>query len=156
MPRTVRGPSIRDRVFQAWWRLSRPLTLGVRGVATDAEGRVLLVRHTYSPGWHFPGGGVERGETTLLALMRELREEAGVVPRQPPRLVSVHSNHLNHPGDHVLVYRVDAWDQITATQRGEIAEAAFFDPKAPPEGVTGGTGRRLAELFGGAAVSEEW
>jgi 8-oxo-dGTP pyrophosphatase MutT (NUDIX family) len=132
------------------------LTLGVRGVATDADGRVLLVRHTYTPGWHFPGGGVERGETALLALTRELKEEAGVVPRAPPRLVSVHANHANYPGDHVLVFRVDAWDQIKATQRGEIAEVGFFDPKSPPEGVTKGTARRLAELFGGAAVSEEW
>jgi len=151
MPRTLR-----DRVFQGWWRLSRPLTLGVRGVVTDANGRVLLLRHTYTPGWHFPGGGVERGETTLLAVTRELTEEAGVVPRTPPRLVSVHSNHVNHPGDHVLVYRVDAWDQIAATQRGEIAEVAFFDPQSPPENITKGTARRLAELFSGAPVSADW
>jgi len=151
MPRTLR-----DRAFQAWWRLSRPLTLGVRGVATDADGRVLLVRHTYTPGWHFPGGGVEREETALLALARELKEEAGVIPRAPPRLVSVHANHINHPGDHVLLFRVDAWAQVQATQRGEIAEVAFFDPKSPPADATRGTARRLAELFGGAPVSEEW
>lgn len=28
-------------------RLSRGMTLGVRGVAVDGEGRVLLVKHTY-------------------------------------------------------------------------------------------------------------
>jgi ADP-ribose pyrophosphatase YjhB (NUDIX family) len=38
------------------------MTLGVRGVATDGEGRVLLVKHTYViAGWWLPGGGVEQG-----------------------------------------------------------------------------------------------
>jgi 8-oxo-dGTP pyrophosphatase MutT (NUDIX family) len=148
--------SLRDRAFHAFFSLTRSLTLGVRGVVTDADGKVLLLRHTYTPGWHFPGGGVERGETSQLALLREMKEEAGIIPRGTPRLVSVHFNHANHPNDHVLVYRIDAWERVEATQRGEIAEVGFYDPKSPPEGVTGGTARRLAEIFGGVAVSEAW
>ena len=65
-------------LFFAWSRLTRGKTLGVRAVATDAGGRVLLVRHTYTPGWHFPGGGVEKGETAVLSMQRELKEEAGI------------------------------------------------------------------------------
>lgn len=125
-------------------------------MVTDASGKVLLIRHTYTPGWHFPGGGVERRETTEAALVRELEEEAGVMPTSPPRLISVHANHISMPGDHALVYRIDQWRQGEATSRGEIAEVGFFDPNAPPQGVTGGTARRLAELFGGAAASAEW
>ena len=34
-------------VFFAVSRMRRGMTLGVRGLATDAEGRVLLVKHTY-------------------------------------------------------------------------------------------------------------
>jgi ADP-ribose pyrophosphatase YjhB (NUDIX family) len=151
MPKTLR-----DRAFQAWWRIRRPMTLGVRGVVVNAAGQVLLLRHTYTPGWHFPGGGVERGESCGHALIRELREEAGISASAPPRLVSVHSNQANHPGDHVLVYRIDAWTQGEATARGEIAEVGFYDPKAPPQGVTAGTARRLAELFGGAAPDPNW
>lgn len=136
--------------------MTRPMTLGVRGVATDASGRVLLVRHTYAPGWHFPGGGVEKGEDCARALTRELAEEAGVIPTAPARLISVHANHTVFPNDHVLLYRVDRWTQGPVTQRGEIAERGFFDPLEPPSGVSGGTARRLAELFAGAAPSDSW
>lgn len=153
----MRKPRLRDRVFQSWFRFSRSLTLGVRGVVVDAEGRVLLVRHTYAPGWHFPGGGVEKGETAVLSMQRELKEEAGIAAATPAmRLLSVHANHSYFPNDHVLVYRIDDWTQGQATSRGEIAEVRFVDPLMPPEGVSPGTQRRLDEIFAGADTSELW
>ena len=153
----LRKPTIRDRVFQSYWRMRRPATLGVRGVVVDEQGRVLLLRHTYTPGWHFPGGGVEKGETCALALSRELEEEAGIrAARDAFELVSVHANHAFFPNDHVLVYRITAWTQVEATQRGEIAEVRFCDPLNPPEDVSKGTKRRLDEIFAGASRSEHW
>ena len=148
--------SLRTRAFQAWWRLQRPLTLGVRGVVVDSAGRVLLVRHTYVPGWHFPGGGVEKGEIVAAAMARELIEEAGISLLEPARLVSIHANHRVFPNDHIVLYRADRWRQERATSRGEIAEIGFFDSNGLPPGVTGGTARRLAELFAGAALSGDW
>ena len=153
----MRKRTLRDRAFQSFWRLSRPLTLGVRGVVVDDAGCVLLLRHTYTPGWHFPGGGVERGETCGLALQRELMEEAGIeTEKSALELVSLHANHAFFPNDHVLVYRVRVWRQAQPTQRGEIAEIRFVDPMNPPAEVSKGTKNRLDELFGGAAASELW
>ncbi len=153
----MRKPRLRDRVFQSWFRFSRSLTLGVRGVVVDAEGRVLLVRHTYTPGWHFPGGGVEKRETAVLSMQRELKEEAGIeVARSAIRLLSVHANHTFFPNDHVLVYRIDDWTQGQPTSRGEIAEVRFVDPLMPPEDVSPGTRRRLDEIFAGADTSDLW
>jgi ADP-ribose pyrophosphatase YjhB (NUDIX family) len=148
-------PIVRPGV-QAWARFRRGLTLGVRGVATDADGRVLLIEHTYVPGWHLPGGGVERGETAEQSLGRELIEEAGVEAIERPRLLSVHDNSASFPGDQVLLYRVGAWRPATATSRGEILEVGFFALDALPDGVTRGTRRRLAEVFEGAAPDPHW
>jgi 8-oxo-dGTP pyrophosphatase MutT (NUDIX family) len=137
--------------------MRRPATLGVRGVVVDGNGRVLLLRHTYTPGWHFPGGGVERGETCGQSLLRELSEEAGIeASAEALELVSIHANHAFFPNDHVLVYRVAAWTQGEPTQRGEIAEIRFVDPLDPPEGVSAGTQRRLGELFQETKRTETW
>ncbi|MGE0237798.1 MAG: NUDIX domain-containing protein, partial [Parvibaculaceae bacterium] len=66
-------------MMQPWLRLRRGMTLGVRAAIFDDQDRVFLVRHSYAPGWLFPGGGVERGETIYDALRRELVEEGGIV-----------------------------------------------------------------------------
>jgi ADP-ribose pyrophosphatase YjhB (NUDIX family) len=142
--------------IRAHARLRRGLTLGVRGVVVDAEGRVLLVEHTYVPGWHLPGGGVERGEAAAAALARELEEEAGVQPTAAPRLVSIHSNHRRYPGDHVLVYLVEAWAPCPATSRGEIHQVGWFARDDLPEGVTRATRARLAENFDGHDSDLDW
>ncbi|WP_328911881.1 MULTISPECIES: NUDIX hydrolase [unclassified Streptomyces] len=44
----------------------------------DDDDRVLLVDPTYKPGWEFPGGVVERGESPARAGHREVAEELGI------------------------------------------------------------------------------
>ncbi len=51
------------------------------------DGKVLLVRHSYMPGWLLPGGGVERAEAAEHAVIREMQEEIGLV-RAAPRFSS--------------------------------------------------------------------
>jgi 8-oxo-dGTP pyrophosphatase MutT (NUDIX family) len=148
-------PTLRPLIHMAF-RLKRGLTLGVRGVVTDAEGRVLMVQHTYMNGWYLPGGGVERRETARQALFRELQEEAGVRVTGPVRLVSIHSNEPHHKGDHVLVYRVEAWEPCAASAQGEIHEVGWFAPDALPDDVTPGNRRRIAELFQGGEIDPMW
>jgi 8-oxo-dGTP pyrophosphatase MutT (NUDIX family) len=114
------------------------------------------VRHTYTPGWHLPGGGVEKGETTLEALAKELEEEAGARLTGPPRLIAIYSNFQTFPGDHVLLYEAPHWAPTPPTATGEIAERAFFPLAAPPQGTTPGTLRRLRELAGDAEISAVW
>lgn len=143
-------------VVRLVWRFKRGMTLGVRGLVTDPEGRVLLIQHTYVHGWHMPGGGVERGETAEQALARELVEEAGVQITGRAKLLSMHSNHARHRSDHVLVYRIGAWTPCRATSRGEIHEIGWFAPDALPEEITEATRRRIAEALGGGPADPMW
>lgn len=143
-------------IFQTWWRLRRSMTLGVRGLALDEHGRVLLVRHTYTQGWHFPGGGVEHGETALDAIVREMAEEGGLVAAQAPLLLGFYANHASFPNDHIALYRFNDWRTCAPASHGEIAERGFFAWDAPPDEATPGTRRRLAEIFQGAQISPTW
>ena len=152
----IRFSPVLTPLFRTWWRFSRPMTLGVRAIATDEAGRVLLVRHTYSLGWHFPGGGVEHGENTADAAARELMEEGGAEPATPLQLVGFYANHKSFPNDHIALYRADSWKPCSPKENGEIAERGFFAIDALPEGTREGTKRRIAELFQRATPSTEW
>jgi ADP-ribose pyrophosphatase YjhB (NUDIX family) len=143
-------------VFRTWWRMRRSMTLGVRGIALDEAGRVLLVRHTYAKGWHFPGGGVEHGETAPDALMREMAEEGGVTIEGAPELIGIYSNHSVFPNDHIVLYRAPRWRPCPPAEGHEIAERGFFPLDALPQDATRGTRRRVAELYAGAEPSAVW
>ena len=144
-------------LFRAWWRVSRGMTLGVRVLAEDQAGRVLLVKHTYVKGWHFPGGGVEHGETAESAALRELAEEGGVTATEPLSLIGVYSNAAAFPNDHVLLFRAGTIETgAVKPDPREIADYGFFLRDALPDGVTEGTRLRLAEVFDSRARSPYW
>ena len=148
---------LRSRAAHLVFLLTRPMTLGVRGVVVGPDDSVLLVRHSYVAGWHFPGGGVEAGETCVEALARELEEEAKVAIRSPPVLHSLFFNATASRRDHVAVYVVRDFAVLgdRAPDR-EIAEARFFPRRELPSGASAGTRARIAELFDGAPVQDFW
>ncbi|GLK69317.1 NUDIX domain-containing protein [Hansschlegelia plantiphila] len=139
-----------------WGRLRRSMTLGARALLIE-DGRALFVRHGYTPGWHFPGGGVEPGETAAEACVRELREETGVVAVSAPELVGLYFNPAFGGRDHVALFRVEQFSIGSEPPAGrEIAERRWFALDAPPAEATPATRRRLAELRGERTPDGRW
>lgn len=144
-------------LLHRWYLLSRGMTLGVRVAVLDGRDRVLLVRHTYTRGWHLPGGGVEIGEDAVAAARREIAEEGAIEITGPARLHGIFHNARISRRDHVLVYVVREFRILgPKAPDGEIAEAAFFPLAALPDGTTAGTRARLDEIRGGTAPPPLW
>jgi 8-oxo-dGTP pyrophosphatase MutT (NUDIX family) len=149
-------PNIRW-VLHRYWRFSRGLTLGVRALVVDGQGRVFLVQHSYVDGWHFPGGGVEPGETVFDALARELKEEGNIELVDEPRFQGLYFNARVSDRDHVVLFVVNSFQQPAAPQPDhEIVAHGFFAIDALPDGTTGATRARIAEAFKGAPISQRW
>jgi len=140
-----------------YWRFARGLTLGVRGLVIDGTGRVFLVKHSYVPGWHLPGGGVEPGETLTTALARELREEGNIELGEPPLFFAVYFNRRVSRRDHVVLYIVRSFHQSAPPQpNSEIVAHGFFNPDALPQDTARATRERIAEVINGRSVTELW
>jgi 8-oxo-dGTP pyrophosphatase MutT (NUDIX family) len=72
------GATSFHKLLAAGWFFRRPRTLGAHAIALTPEGRLVLVRLRYAPGWRLPGGGRDASELASDAALRELREEIGM------------------------------------------------------------------------------
>jgi ADP-ribose pyrophosphatase YjhB (NUDIX family) len=153
-------PRLKARIltwlFHLWFLLTRSMTLGVRIVALDDQGRVFLVRHTYVSGWHLPGGGIERAETAEQAAHKELSEEGNLVVEGALDLKGFYFNKKTTKRDHVLLYTCQVKQLKPKLPDKEIAESGFFNLDDLPAGTTEATHTRIAEVQGACEVSQYW
>lgn len=86
--------------------MSSPIVLVAACALIDPDGRVLLARRP--PGkameglWEFPGGKLTFGETPEQALIRELREELGILVSEPCLAPFAFASH-GYPDFHLLM-----------------------------------------------------
>ncbi len=143
-------------LFMLWLKALRaPVAFGAAAIVEDDSGRVILVRHSYRPGWHLPGGGVERGEAPTAAILRELKEEIGLLRSDPPVLLDVFSRRLGIVTNVVALYRVTN-AEFEFKPNFEIREICHADPANPPPDTVAGARQRLAELTGQATPNGRW
>lgn len=122
-------------------------TLGVRALVENDLREILLVRHHYWPGWHFPGGRVGSFEEVRETVKREVKEETGVTISDP-ELSGIYSNFNNHRNDHVIFFRAKQVGGSLAPCNVEIAEARFFSPNDLPPDTAKSVYKRLANEEG--------
>jgi ADP-ribose pyrophosphatase YjhB (NUDIX family) len=144
-------------VMHFYWRMSRGMTIGVRGLVIDGQDRVFLVKHTYVTGWHLPGGGVEPGETIADAVARELKEEGNIELASAPKQFAIYFHPTASKRDHVVLFVIRDFRQpAPPVPDQEIMAHGFFSRDALPPDTTRGTRARIAEVMTGAAVSPRW
>jgi 8-oxo-dGTP pyrophosphatase MutT (NUDIX family) len=151
-----RWQTMRAALFLGLKGAAHRMTLGARVMLVDGN-KVLLIRHTYVPGWQLPGGGVDPGETIEAAARRELLEESGYRATGPLELFGIYHNKIATNRDHVALFVGRAFEQqFVFRPNREIAEAAWFDKAALPEKVTPATSQRIDEVFDHSPRRDVW
>ncbi|MGD0734042.1 MAG: NUDIX hydrolase [Terracidiphilus sp.] len=100
--------------------------VGVGAVVVDA-GRVLLVRRGTEPlrgEWSLPGGLLEVGEALTAGVIREVREETGLIV-EPIELIEL-LDRIHRDGDRVRYHYVIA-DYLCRVTGGELLAASDAD-----------------------------
>ncbi len=90
----------------------------------DADGRVLLAQRPEGKPmaglWEFPGGKVEQGERPEETLIRELKEELGIVVSEPCLAPLTFASHV-YPDFHLLMplYVCRRWEGMVRAAEGQ-------------------------------------
>ncbi len=144
------------KIVKIYWKIFRPQTLGVNLLLIN-DGKVLLVEHSYTKGYHFPGGGVKRGEMFDGALKREILEELGL-DIYNLQLFGVYQNTKQGKIDTIIVFlSTQPVDLNKAKLSSEINRADFYSLDGLPPDISPGCRKRLQEyLSNNFPITKEW
>jgi 8-oxo-dGTP diphosphatase len=104
--------------------VSARLVLVAACALVDADGRVLIAQRPAGKPmaglWEFPGGKVEAGERPEQSLIRELREELGIVVREDCLAPLTFASH-NYADFHLLMplYVCRRWEGPVQAKEGQ-------------------------------------
>lgn len=131
LPRLALGAV--QRVRRIIWMFTRPRTTGARGICLDRESRLILVRHSYVRGWFLPGGAPKAGEPLSDALLRELREELGMIGYGAVTRFFEVEQHASGKRDRQTVFLVEGVSFVPRLSLEIEAVAAFALDQLPEE-----------------------
>jgi 8-oxo-dGTP diphosphatase len=118
-----------------------PVVLVAACTLIDSDGRVLIAERPAGRSmaglWEFPGGKVEAGERPEQSLIRELKEELGIVVKEECLAPLTFASHL-YPDFHLLMplYVCRRWEGFVEAREGQklkwVRPAALRDYPMPP------------------------
>jgi len=133
------------KVLRLYYRLTKPLTVGVRIILGNESNQVLLVKHADDGKYYIPGGGVRKSESLKDACIREVSEECGI-HISDPRVVCAYSNFQEYKNDHIVLFYAEIPDTDIKTDSREITDAGFYSVDQLPENMSNGSRRRIDEF----------
>lgn len=104
--------------------------ISVKGMITNEDGKVLVVKETDRKSWDLPGGGMDHGETIKDALARELYEEVNFRGNFDYRVIAIEDPKPLLSGIlqvRVIFHIVPENMEFSAGIDGD--EVAFMDPR---------------------------
>ena len=120
--------------YQAYRRIFRPTTHGVRVVVWDKDAnKVLMVRHTYGDEtmWHFPGGAYDPDrEVPSDSARRELIEETGLTANTLMPLLTYQTDAQGNDDTvevFVNIINLEPHQQTPRVHDPEVADLRWFD-----------------------------
>ena len=144
------------KIANIYWKIFRPKTLGVKLLLIN-NGKVLLVEHSYTKGYHLPGGGVKTGEMFDLALKREIFEELGLGINNL-ELFGVYQNTKVGKIDTIITFiSTKPMDLNKAKLSNEISRAGFYSLDNLPANISPGSYKRIQEYQSkNFPITKEW
>ncbi len=143
------------RIYGLRWRLSGSVKIGVRIMLLRGD-TVVLVRHSYLPGWLLPGGGVKKLETLEQAARREAWEEVGATTTGPVHLLGVFSNFAERKSDHVALFVCEEFTIDENVRSWEILQWCHHPISRLPKEARG-VGEKISLYRSGArGVAGKW
>ncbi len=120
------------------------LTLVVACALIDTDNRVLIAQRpegkTLAGLWEFPGGKIDPGERPEAALIRELKEELGIIVEEPCLAPLTFASHA-YDDFHLLMplYVCRKWEGVVAAREGQqlawVRSNKLRDYSMPPADV---------------------
>jgi len=144
-------------LLRAYRILTRQKASGARAMVTK-DNEVLLIRNIGVKYWSLPGGVLQRFETPMMCLRRELKEELGITIRSADyryRLGTYETEHSDHTDTiHIFVIEIPSFYY---KRQWELDEVRWFSRDMLPDNLSPATRRRLAELKRGEKnIVAEW
>ena len=134
------------KALKAGWFIRRPRTYGAHAIALTPDRKLILVKLRYAPGWRLPGGGRKPNEYAQAAVIRELREEIGMVAYGRVRLACELEESVDFKRDLATLLVVEHVRYRPRRWSWEVEEVGEFPPEALPADTAKATLRWLDAL----------